>query len=1853
MPGIVTPNRVNDGAWHHVVLTGDVDTQTLYLDGASVGSLAGEIFSHRTHTFVGTGWTKNQAWPQIGTRDWAYFEGSIAQVALHQRAITAADVTREYGARGSREGFINELRATGVHSLWGLEEADTAQHAEVNLTMGGATYNDVTLGADPVMRGAGAVEFNGSSSSLRLPYSQVRGRTRVAVEMWFQTTSTAGGVLYGTGFDLPGTTPTAGNMAVLYVGTDGKLRGNFWNGTYGAMSTEAEVNDGEWHHVVLSGDGETQWLYLDGNLVATASGLIRNIDRIEHIGAGYFSSTAYPARPSAEWSYFDGQIGEVAIYQRPLDSASVSAHYAARTTATSVVLTDPAEEDTTYTYDPTRGGRLVSTTAPNGGTKVFAYDTGGFVHRVTDENDNATTYVNAERGNQLSATSCRDSGVEACYTSYRSYFLNPDDPLDPRNDTVTHRRDARSTSATDDTYATRHILHGNGLVAEVLAPGATGGMQRSTTYRYTDGTEPAVGGGTQPAWLLKSVTDPAGGVTRYTYTATGDVAQVTDPAGLVTDTTYDDIGWVTEQTTISDATGSATTRYRYDGVGRLVEQLDPPVNNAVTGAAHQQRTTHVYNPDGTVGSTTVDDAVGSDDARTTSYTYDAHGRVHTVTDPAGGVTTTEYDAFGAVVRAIDPVGTEFSTTYTTAHHQLATRTVKGFTGDGQPARDMVLESRAYDPAGRLASVTDAVGRTTRYTYFDDNLLATEHLEAYTDPDSEQPRDLLLAGYLYNGAGQTTWEFTGDRRYSTETTYDPAGRAVTTTDRDDTTVLRSTSTTFDALDNPTRTIGRNADGTVHTDIEASYDPLGRETSQTVHTGSEALVARINRDQAGLVTSTVDPRGTATGADPAAYTTHYTYDALGQQAVVTAPPVAAETNGQPAETVSPVTTTGFNTFGETVDLRDPRGNLTHTTYDLAGRPTELRLPDYTPPGATDPIPAVAKTDYDPAGRVVSATDALGNTTTYGYDELGNQRRQTDPPALYGQAGGTWIATYTPLGEQLSVSDPNGAQTYATYDQLGRQVTGTVVETVPAPTRNLTTRYTYDDLGNLATVTSPSGRVTEATYDDLGNPLTTTDGLGNTTTSTYDGAGRPLTVTDPTARGTKTSYDQAGRLTAQADTDPSGAVQRTRAFGYDRAGNQTSVTDSLDVTTTSTYDALNQLTSITRPVTGTESIVTSYGYDRAGNITRATDGDGHATVFTANAWGLPESTVEPATDQTPNAADRTYTAIYDAAGRLASLRKPGGVAIANTYDPLGNITKQTGTGATAVTPDREFTYDPAGRLTGVSAPGGTNTYSYDDRGNLATASGPSGDTGSTWDDDGQQASATTSAGTAAYTYDLAGRLATATDPLSGVTAGYGYDDAGRLTSTGYGVGNANRTYTYDGLGRLATDTITAPDTTITASIAYDYDYEDRLISKSTTGIAGAGDNSYDYDQAGRLIAWDNGTTVHEYGWDPAGNLTRDGPDTATYNERNQLLSKADTTYAYTSRGTLASRTTDGTTTAVEFNAFDELVTDGTTTNTYDGLNRLIASGGTTLAYSGTGIDVVSDGTTAYTYTPDGTMLGAGQPGAGGVAWTDLHTDLIGLINPATGVPAGSRTYSPFGRVTDQTGTQPALGYQHQYTDPGSGNVNMGARWYNPTTGTFTSRDTAALDPRDLLNANRHAYGAGNPLTNTDPSGYCLPVCAPAIPGAIAVGARIAPHIGRAIGWAGRIFGSVFGRPTASPPKREHRPEALKSGFGRRCTATSARSTRPSACALAVVSADGDHQLDQPGPETPAVDPAAPRPVRLGAAVVAAVPTRGWMPQPRPSDSGVQLKKPGARCWKTGPTRHTYAHPRSAPSQTASPGS
>jgi RHS repeat-associated protein len=136
-----------------------------------------------------------------------------------------------------------------------------------------------------------------------------------------------------------------------------------------------------------------------------------------------------------------------------------------------------------------------------------------------------------------------------------------------------------------------------------------------------------------------------------------------------------------------------------------------------------------------------------------------------------------------------------------------------------------------------------------------------------------------------------------------------------------------------------------------------------------------------------------------------------------------------------------------------------------------------------------------------------------------------------------------------------------------------------------------------------------------------------------------------------------------------------------------------------------------------------------------------------------------------------------------------------------------------------------------------------------------------------------------------------------------------------------------------------------------------------------------------------------------------------------------------------------------------------------------------------------VAADNSNKYSRDPGGGLVGIGTTsGTGGVlALTDMHTDVVGDFSATGTTLAGSASYDPLGNVLSATNLAGHLGYQSGWTDPATKQVNMAARWYNPATGQFTSRDTVEQPAApNSASFNPFAYGADSPMTSIDPSGH-----------------------------------------------------------------------------------------------------------------------------------------------------------------------
>jgi RHS repeat-associated protein len=1649
--------------------------------------------------------------------------------------------------------------------------------------LGDARYNSYSAPGQPgALAGTPdtAVGIPTSSGAVGLPNGIIpRAGAWASIEAWFKTSAS------GTIMTVDGRWSSVA-FPMLQVTADGKLAAGY--DAASRIVTTAVVNDGAWHHAVLTADGNRQTLYVDGAAAGTFAGAITNTspEYTEYLSLGGVSAT----------------IDELAVYDRPLSPAEIARHYAARAAAphkltkitlpsgrtwtantydastdrikthtdnhggtwqlsdltdnsatglSTVTVTDPGNATLKSVHDAWRGYRIVSSTDQLDKKTSYSYDTGGYLAQVDDPNYNTIRQANDSRGNVLSTTTCRQSG--SCQTVRSEFYLNSSDPFDQRNDRVVKVRDPRSASATDNTYATTVEYNTYGeptkQTTQATLDFPTG---RSATIAYTDGSEPATGGGTTPAGLVKTRTDAKNNVTTFGYNAAGDLAEQIDPAGLVVKFDHDPIGRLTAHTQVSDAyPGGVKSTVTYDGAGRTATQTAPGVKNEITGVTHTAQTVFTYDPDGNPLTATVTDLTGGDPVRTVTFTYDAYGHQETSTDPEGGVIRTTWDKFGLQATVTDQVGSVFGYIYT-KRGQLEKRTLKNWTGspvNPQPATEIVLESRSYDDGGRLAAQVDAMGRKISYKYFGDNLLSQVIGDDVKLNGLNTTKDVVLEASTYDPAGNRTRAVSAGTLNAdgsvtgiittADYVYDAASRLTSAT-LDASKLQRKTVYTYDANGQITKETRTGAGSTREETIAYAYNAAGIKTRQTVENGATDLVTTWEVDDRGLATAITDPRGNADGANAADYTTTVRYDSADRLVETKAPQVQMDKNGATAPG-RPSSLVGYDVVGNSTHQRDAEGRTFVSTFDKAGQLTSAAAPAYTPPGGAT-ITSTAKHSYDAAGQRKTTTDPRGYVTTYDYDQLGRQVRITEP-ASDGQAPGTWVTEYDMAGENLATVDPTGARTQATYDDLGRQITVTQIERKPSSAA-YTTKMEYDDAGRLVKQTSPDpgtgAKVTSFTFNAAGETTLVTDPATNKTTMDYDLAGRPVKMTDPNGNASTVEYDLAGRKTVAKDLDATGAVLRTYGYGYDLAGNPTSATSPEGHITKQTFDALGRATSLIEPVSASESITTSFGYDATGARTRLTDGRGNATWTGYNSLGLVETVIEPATTAHPDVADRTWTHHYDAAGNQTATVEPGGVRIDRTYDHLGRLTKESGAGGGAATAERTLGYDLAGRATSA----GDLTVDYNDRSlPLKVSRGATQETAYAYDAFGNPTQRIDAAGTATFTYDNVDRLKTVTDPLTARTLTYGYDPASRLKTITATSGTAStQTFDYDNMDRVTGHTLQNSLGTQLAKTTYGWDKDDNLTTKATVGTAGAGTNTYTYDHADRITSWTApGGTRTAYEWDAAGNRTKAGDKTFTYDERNRLTSGDGSTYTYTPRGTLATETKADASTNYTFDAFDRLIADGDSLYSYDALDRVASriSGAAKqlFAYSGLGNDLAaitdSGGAVQAQYSRDagGGLLGLKEGnGTAAAALSDLHGDLVATFTTSLQT---STVYDPFGTVTAQTGTKTQLGYQGEYTNPETGKVNMHARWYQPGTGTFTSRDTATLNPNPSVQANRYTYANASPMTGTDPTGHATATNS-ASPGSYSGGgysgdictiSSVIDRCGSGGGTGGQVIGGSFG--------------------------------------------------------------------------------------------------------------------------------
>lgn len=253
--------------------------------------------------------------------------------------------------------------------------------------------------------------------------------------------------------------------------------------------------------------------------------------------------------------------------------------------------------------------------------------------------------------------------------------------------------------------------------------------------------------------LPLTATDAAGQTTTFAYNAAGQVTGVTDAQQHVTIYGYDEVGRLT---TITDASGAIVATFTYDAFDRVATRTDAVGFSVAYEYDALNRLTRAVYPDATSEQYAYDklDLASVTDRRgnTTSYTYDANRRRTAVTDPLGHITRFDYFENGVLKSITDPNGH-----ITSWDVDLQSRPIAKHFPDGK------TETITYETTtSRIASTTDALGQSTRYSYDIDNRVA-----AISYQNAQQPTAMVQFAYdpvfprlasMTDGNGQTLFTY---------------------------------------------------------------------------------------------------------------------------------------------------------------------------------------------------------------------------------------------------------------------------------------------------------------------------------------------------------------------------------------------------------------------------------------------------------------------------------------------------------------------------------------------------------------------------------------------------------------------------------------------------------------------------------------------------------------------------------------------------------------------------------------------------------------------------------------------------------------------------------------------------------------------------------------------------------------------------------------------------------------------------------------------------------------------------------------------------------------------------------------
>ena len=740
------------------------------------------------------------------------------------------------------------------------------------------------------------------------------------------------------------------------------------------------------------------------------------------------------------------------------------------------------------------------------------------------------------------------------------------------------------------------------------------------------------------------------------------------------------------------------------------------------------------------------------------------------------------------------------------------------------------------------------------------------------------------------------------------------------------------------------------------------------------------------------------------------------------------------------------------GSPVNYIDRDGNSRQYTYDSRGNVlTQMNGEE-----------GVRSFTYDMASNRATSTDEDTGVTTHTYDVLNRRTRSSYPD------GSEVVIDYDDLDRVVHYTDERGIVSKFDYDANGNVIAATADFGGALEQRY---SFDYDDLDRLVSVTDPAGHIRRLHYPYHDSPDRITEPGGTEITLGYDlrralvrlvdqaghaallerdYAGRITKVTSPEGRERRLQLDALGAVIAEVD--PSGDAT---AYKLDISNRRTGAQDRLGRQQTMERDGAGRVKRKTEPVIGD----TLYDYDKNGRLVRVTDPRGKQWEMTYTRMGRLAKVSDPLGNQ------KTYD--YDERGRRSRVLHPDGIVETLLYDPSGNRTRREFSDELAF----EFNYDRLGRRTEANPAQGQGSkvsYTYDNRNN------PTGTTihGATFTgtfDERNDLVTLDYAGEMLVTYvrDARGLVTRVSDSKAGAQIDIEYNKDRQITKLTRSNGLVTN-YVYDGEGRVG-----RLEHQGNGTIDFAYTANDEPASIVETGFPEAAVGFVTEDSS-TVDAVDDADQITSagYEYDPRGRPISGGGRTLTWDSADRLVQVSrggDTiAYTYTPGGNIASRSLDGDTTQYCYSR--SVATRPILAERAGGVFRrfYVALPDGSLLYC---IDLIP--------TPSVKFYHFGKVGE-----TRFLSDSAGAISDAY-------AYDGFGRLVRRSGTSDQIyafvGELGVRYDSEAGLIHMRARYYDPDSGRFLSRDPSH---RELLrrggqNVNPYHYVEGMPTWVVDPTG------------------------------------------------------------------------------------------------------------------------------------------------------------------------